>query len=132
MRAGTNFTGYYGADGVNWTLLGNTGVAMATTVRAGLEVTAHNNSALCVASFDNLTVLPTPPPAPSLSLNPNAGQLVLSWPGWASSYAAYAASNLLFPIQWQMLTNIPQTNNGTFNLEVHPFGDQQYFRLGPP
>lgn len=130
-RAGTNFTAYYGGDGVNWTLVGATGVSMAPTVRAGLEVTAHNNSALCLAMFDNLVVLPYPPRAPSLTLNPNGGQLLLAWPGWASGYSPYSASNLLAPIQWQPMTNVPQTNNGMFNMSVPLTNTQQFFRLGP-
>jgi alpha-galactosidase len=131
-RAGTNFTAFYGSDGVNWALVGATIVSMNTSVRAGLEVTAHNNSALCVASFDNLVVLPSPLPPPTLNIASGGSQIVLSWPGWATSYAIYSASNLVSPIQWQPITNLPQTNNGIFNLPLPTSADQQFFRLGPP
>lgn len=131
-RSGTNFTAYYGADGVNWTLLGATSVPMAANVRAGLAVTAHNNSSLCLAGFDNLVVLPTPLPPPALHLNPSGSLLLLSWPGWATGYSVYNSSNLVAPIQWQPMTNLPQTNNGNFNLSLPPVRAEQFFRLGPP
>ena len=43
-----------------------TSVPLAASVRAGLAVTAHNNSLLCLAGFDNVLVLPTPLPPPAL------------------------------------------------------------------
>ena len=95
-------------------------------------MTAHNNAALCLASFDNLQVLPLPLPSPALNLNPNGSQLSLSWPGWATGYAPYSASNLLWPVQWQLLTNIPQTNSGRLILPLPPTHDQQFFRLALP
>jgi alpha-galactosidase len=132
VRAGTNFTGYYGSDGVNWSQVGAIGVPMAASVRAGLAVTAHNNSSLCAAAFDDLVTLPVPLPRPALNLGSSGGQLSLSWPGWAISYAAYGASNLAPPILWQRVTNLLQTNNGSFNLSLPPAHDEQFFRLGPP
>jgi hypothetical protein len=62
-RSGTNFTASYGSDGLNWNVLGTTGIPMTSTVRAGLEVTAHNNSALCLAAFDKVATAAPPVPA---------------------------------------------------------------------
>jgi hypothetical protein len=132
VRSGTNFTGYYGSDGVNWTQAGATSVPMPAHIRAGLAVTAHNNTTLCLAGFDNLAVLPVPLPPPVLNLDPSDSKPLLSWPGWATGYAAYAASNLAPPILWQPLTNLLQTNNGRFNLSLPPARDEQFFRLAPP
>jgi alpha-galactosidase len=131
VRAGTNFYGFYGTDGVNWIQVGATTVPMAAGVRGGFAVTAHNNSTLCLASFDSLAILPMPLPPPLLSLHPDGSQLLLSWPGWATAYTAYGASNLVPPVQWQPMTNFLQTNNGKFNLTLPPVLDQQFFRLGP-
>ena len=132
VRAGTNFAGYYGSDGVNWTQVGTTTVPLAANVRAGLAVTAHNNTLLCRAGFDNLLVLPTPLPPPVLNLAPSGSLLLLSWPGWATGYGVYNSSNLVAPIRWQPMTNLPQTNNGKFNLSLPPLRDEQFFRLGLP
>jgi hypothetical protein len=215
-RSGTNFYGYYSPDGINWTALGSIGIAMSGTVRAGLELTAHNNSALCTAAFDKVaTAAPsaptgltgfggngwvtlnwtadgtaanynvkrgtahggpyttiaspasnsyfdaplsnwvtyyyvistvngigesgnsvevaiTPRPPPALSANPGNGQLVLSWPSWATGYSTYSASNLIAPIQWQLVTNAPQTGATGFTLPLLPGRDQQFFRLAAP
>jgi len=131
-RAGTNFTGYYGSDGVNWTFVGSASVLLGSNARAGLEVTAHNNSFLCLAGFDNLIVLPMPLPKPLLNLNLEGSQLLLSWSGWAPAYRLHSSSNLLSPIQWQPITNLLQTNNGNFNLTLPSSRDEQFFRLGPP
>jgi hypothetical protein len=132
VRAGTNFAGYYGSDGVNWTQVGTASVPLAANVRAGLAVTAHNNTLLCRAGFDNLLVLPTPLPPPVLNLTPSGSLLLLSWPGWATGYGVYNSSNLVAPIKWQPMTNLPQTNNGKFNLSLPPLRDEQFFRLGLP
>jgi fibronectin type 3 domain-containing protein len=71
VRNGNSFTGYRSTNGVNWVQQGNSvTIAMASNVYAGLAVTAHNNSSMCLAVFDNVTVpgwtnwvLPPPPPA---------------------------------------------------------------------
>jgi regulation of enolase protein 1 (concanavalin A-like superfamily) len=78
-RTGTVITGYYSVDGVTWTQAGSDTVPMTTTVFAGLAVTAHNNAAVAVATFDSVSVTPSssgPPPdaPPTVSLtSPTAG-----------------------------------------------------------
>jgi len=59
-RVGSTFAGYYSADGLSWTQLAATNVTMAVGANAGLAVTAHNNSALNTASFDNVSVVNNP------------------------------------------------------------------------
>jgi pectin methylesterase-like acyl-CoA thioesterase/regulation of enolase protein 1 (concanavalin A-like superfamily) len=56
VRSGNTFTGYRSADGIIWTQQGTTTITMASTVYIGLAVTSHNNSSLCTATFDNVTV----------------------------------------------------------------------------
>jgi alpha-galactosidase len=73
----------------------------------------------------------TPRPPPSLGLGAGT-PLSLSWPAWASGYTVFRASNLIAPVQWQVVTNIPQSTGGTFNLPITPAGRQQFFRLGAP
>ena len=60
-RSGANFTGSYSSDGTNWIQVGSQQVLMNDTVMAGLDVTAHNDSALNTATFTNL-ILTNPPP----------------------------------------------------------------------
>ena len=61
VRNGNIFTGYRSPDGANWTQAGSTTFTMAATAYIGLAVTAHNNSSLCMATFDNVTGPNWPP-----------------------------------------------------------------------
>jgi beta-glucanase (GH16 family)/regulation of enolase protein 1 (concanavalin A-like superfamily) len=59
VRSGSTFSASYSTDGVTWTPVGNTQtIAMSSTVRAGLAVTAHNNGTLTSATFTHFSVLP--------------------------------------------------------------------------
>jgi hypothetical protein len=49
-----------------------------------------------------------------------------------TGYAVYGATSLVPPVQWQVVTNVPQTNNGVFNLTLPAGEKQQFFKLGPP
>jgi hypothetical protein len=73
----------------------------------------------------------TPHAPPALSVGLGGSQPLLSWPGWATGYATYRASNLAAPIQWRLLTNTAASNNGMFNLTLPASGDKQFFRLAP-
>lgn len=83
VRSGNTFTGYRSADGVNWTQQGTGTVTMATNEYVGLVVCSHDNTALCTATFDNVT-MPTPPsttpPTPTgVTAAPGNMQVSLTW-----------------------------------------------------
>jgi glucose/arabinose dehydrogenase/regulation of enolase protein 1 (concanavalin A-like superfamily) len=61
VRNANTFTGSKSTDGVNWTVVGSTTFAMANAVYVGLAVTSHDNSALCTAVMDSVTVTGNPP-----------------------------------------------------------------------
>jgi endo-1,4-beta-xylanase len=61
-RSGTKFTGYCSANGTTWTQVGSTTLTNISTAYIGLAVTAHNNSYLCAATFDNVSAPGWPPP----------------------------------------------------------------------
>ena len=74
-RSGNTFSGYASSDGVNWALVGSSVIAMADTVYVGLAVTSHNNSALCTAAMDGVSVTtgtPVIPPTVSITSPANA------------------------------------------------------------
>lgn len=56
-RSGSTLTGYQSSDGVNWTQVGSTTISMGTNIYMGLAVTSHNNTTLCTATFDNISVV---------------------------------------------------------------------------
>lgn len=68
-RSGNVFTTYTSQDGNTWNQAGTTTLAMNAQVRIGLFVTAHDNTVLSTATFDNVSVSQgtqtTPTPTPS-------------------------------------------------------------------
>ena len=62
---GNSFAGYYSADGTNWTQIGaSASLSLSNTVLAGLAVTAHNNSSVCSATLDGVSLNQAPNLAP--------------------------------------------------------------------
>jgi regulation of enolase protein 1 (concanavalin A-like superfamily) len=57
-RKGNVFTSYRSTDGATWTQIGSDTITMASNAQIGLCVTSHNNSAICTAVFDNVSVTP--------------------------------------------------------------------------
>ena len=55
-RVGNTFTGATPIDGITWTTLGSTTIAMNQTIYVGLAVTAVNTPKLNTATFDNVLV----------------------------------------------------------------------------
>lgn len=89
VRSGNTFTGYRSPNGVSWTLLGSAVLTNISTAYIGLAVTAHNNSALCAATFDNVTLPGWPPPLLSLdAVAVSSTEVNLTWNAvaGASSY----------------------------------------------
>lgn len=56
VRNGSTFTGYFSPDGVTWTQQGTVSISMASSAYIGLVVSSRSNSALCTATFDNVSV----------------------------------------------------------------------------
>jgi len=57
-RAGSQFISYRSPDGVTWTPMSTNTISMANSAYIGLFVCSHNNSALCTATFSNVTASP--------------------------------------------------------------------------
>jgi len=67
VRSGTVFTSYISSNGSSWTRQATVAVAMASSMYVGMPVCSHNTGAICGATFDNVSVSGTVPPAPQLS-----------------------------------------------------------------
>ena len=93
VRSGSTFSGYRSPDGTNWTQQGTSQtLTMGSTVYVGLAVTAHNNTSLCVATFDNVSGPGWPPP-------PGPGGLVIA-----------AVSSSQINLTWNAFTNAASYN----------------------
>ncbi len=59
VRSGSTFSGYTSTNGTAWTLVGTVSISMINNIQTGLAVTAHNNAAVCKATFSNVSIAPT-------------------------------------------------------------------------
>ena len=106
------YTGSYSLNGSTWVQVGSQSVALNSTVLAGFDVTAHNNSALNTATFTNfsLTNIPSAPYVPTPVVSPSS---IISL-GSTVTIASTVTGSLPISYQWQTdggsggtLTNIP-------------------------
>ncbi len=128
VRSGRIFTGSYSTDGSKWVQVSSQPVTMNSSVLAGLDVTAHNNSALNTATFTNVSVtavvvtnpvvvnLPASPVlATSATLN---GQIVT--PGVSTPFVTIfygATDGVTNAASWANSISLGQTN-GNFSATV--------------
>ncbi len=93
VRSGNTISGYHSADGTNWTLLSSATITLPTDAFVGLAVTAANNSTLCNAVFDNVSITkPVVNRAPTISLTTPANNTTYIAPA-SVRFAATAADS---------------------------------------
>jgi hypothetical protein len=116
VRSGNTFTASRSPDGVTWTQQGNAqNITMGSVVYVGLAVTAHNNSALCTATFDNVT-LPgwanwSVPPAPAaLSGVAENGRAALTWLASSNATSYSVKRSLASGGPYSIVASVTATN----------------------
>jgi hypothetical protein len=82
-------------------------------------------------SANSAVAYATPQGLPPLGVNPAAGggQLLVSWPGWATGFRLYTASNLTPPVLWTPNTNPVGNSNGQFRLALPLGSEMEFLRL---
>ena len=114
VRNGNAFTAFHSTNGTAWTQLGTAQtIGMFATARAGLAVTAHDNTTLNTTAFDNVFVTPAPPMG--LSAVSGDRQVILSWNpvAGATSYTVKRSPNSSGPfttVVSNAATNYTDTN----------------------
>ena len=88
-RSGSTVTGFVSANGIAWSQIGASTIAMTTSL-AGLAVTSHDTTLLNTSTFDNVLV-GLPPAAPS-SPTPTAGAIGVGAAGLITWSAVNATS----------------------------------------
>ena len=96
-RSGSTFTSSVSVDGTNWKQVGTATISMADTIYVGLAYSAHDNSVLAAADFDNVSVtgfsgvqnLPTP--TPTATSTPTGSKTYVSDLNWTSATTGYGS-----------------------------------------
>ncbi len=71
-------------------------------------------------------------PLPAITYGANSNGFTMTWPGWATDWKLYTATNLTQPINWSLLSYTATSNNGAFTVTVPWSVRNQYFRLSSP
>jgi hypothetical protein len=90
QRTGDVFTPYHSEDGITWTqTAAPVTLSLPTICYVGFAATAHNNTLLTAAQFDQISLVPPVPPAPAdLTASAGNAQVMLNWSA-ASGAASY-------------------------------------------
>lgn len=129
---------YRSTDGINYLQLTNISTAGFTDTSAvtgktnHYEVAALNGCGSSASSGPVGAFLPVLT-LPALSVaNAGTGSLNFAWPGWATNWGLYFATNLTPPVVWLPVTNSVTTNNGQFEVSAPISSGTRFFRLSAP
>ncbi len=118
-RVGNLFTGYYSADGVNWTTFSSITLALPTTLDLGLAVASNDTTQTTTAQLRGYGVtsvpVPVPPPTPtSFTATGVAGGDELQWSPVSdpllAGYEIFSSSSASGPFTQLTPTPITATN----------------------
>ncbi|HEX5221861.1 MAG TPA: lamin tail domain-containing protein [Verrucomicrobiae bacterium] len=114
-RNGSTFTGYYSLNGSDWVQVTSRTVALNNSLLAGLDVTAHNNSALHTATFSDVSVLGSATNLPPQITGQPADALVAV--GQNATFNVQLLVTAGATYQWYRgATNLPGATNASFSL----------------
>jgi hypothetical protein len=132
-----NLAGFYKVAGPirRWMTATGTGVKYAQSSNPSLNsqqftVAFATNT---IQTFEVQNVDLNPPPLLNGKLSSSNNQITLTWPLWTAGYKLYANSNLAVSSGWQLVTNLPSTNTGSFSVSLPSSKPgRQFFRLSNP
>ena len=97
VRSGTNFSGYWSSDGVNWNLLSTyESISMGQNVYIGLGASSSNATTTATVTLDNVSVTSAATPAPEISsLSATEGTVGTQVTIYGSNFGATQGSSLV-------------------------------------
>jgi hypothetical protein len=113
-RTGSVLNGYVSTDGVNWSLIGSTTIALNSTAYVGLAVTAHTTTPeLCAATFSNVQVSSAANTQIAGTVINSSKALTVSFTGLPNyTYYIQATGNLNSRSSWQTVATNTADANG--------------------
>ncbi len=86
VRSGNTFTAFAASDGISWTQVGSASIPMNASVTVGLAVTSRTTTALCQATFTDVSLITEPSAPTGLTANGvSSTQVDLSWTDTSSN-----------------------------------------------
>jgi fibronectin type 3 domain-containing protein/regulation of enolase protein 1 (concanavalin A-like superfamily) len=129
-RVGNLFTGYFSADGINWTMLSSITLALPSTVDLGLAVAANSLTQTTTAQLSNYGNTFTTPSAPTgLTATGVAGGVSLQWSpvaGATQGYNVYSSTSASGP--FTLLTSKPITQTSYLDTKA-PVGSVTFYEV---
>jgi uncharacterized repeat protein (TIGR01451 family) len=127
QRVGNVFTSWLSADGIAWTKIGSTTLAMTGAATIGLFDTSHNIGEVSTAAFDHVQVTgatpPPPPGPPSVTLAPTSQSAGTGVPQTVTATAVDGSGNPLAgtTVTFKVLSgpNAGQTANAVTDAAGH-------------
>jgi uncharacterized repeat protein (TIGR03806 family) len=132
VRAGNLFTAYASNNGTNWTLVDSDTIVMPAQIYVGLAATAHNNSALTTANFDNVLVASSTVAPFNLSPPPRVTNQVFSLSFGAVTGQPYTIEATTNFITWlPVFSNTAASNTFNFSTPTTNFPFRFYRARSP-
>ena len=99
------------------------------TVIYSYRLRSSNNAGF--SSYSNVRSI-TVPSRPALAAEMAPGDLILTWPGWASNFNLYATPSLAPPGTWLRVTNPVTISTDSISVTVPSGPDNRFFQLRSP
>jgi len=132
-----NLSNFFNAAGPvrRWVTMTGSGAKYATfaDIIVSNKVFTSSFATNTIQTFEVQNVDVNAPLRIAISRQASDGQILLSWPAWATNYDLYGTTNLALQASWIAVTNQPWPANGSLNVLLPSTNSQhQFYRLSNP